>query len=112
MATLYVDREYVVDVMQVLRDDPSLQFALLSDLTAVDLHPAEPRYEVVYHLACLGAAFATGTPAPARRLRVKVRLSAHDHVLPTLVSVYPSANWPEREVFDLFGIAFDGHPDL
>ena len=112
MPTLYADREHVLEVLTALRDHPGLQFTLLSDMTAVDLLPAEPRYEVVYHLACLGAAFATGTPAPARRLRVKVRLSGHDHVMPSVTGIYPSANWPEREVFDLFGIGFSNHPDL
>src|SRR5690242_17238261 len=78
MPTIYVERDHVIEVLTVLRDHPALQFAFLSDMTAVDLLPAEPRYEVVYHLACLGEAFSTGAAAPARRLRVKVRLSGHD----------------------------------
>lgn len=113
MPTLVVDRDALIDVCGTLRDHPALQFALLVDLTAVDTWPAEPRYDVVYHLACLGEAYATGpTSAPPRRLRLKVRLAAGDARAPSLVPIYPSANWLEREVFDLFGVAFDGHPDL
>jgi NADH-quinone oxidoreductase subunit C len=114
MPTLYVDREHIVDVCRVLREHPDLQFALLLDVTAADYIPAEPRFEVVYHFACVGDAFKTvdGPAAPARRLRVKVRLPGADARVPTISSVYPSAGWPEREVFDLFGIVFERHPDL
>lgn len=128
MPTIYVDRDHIVAACETLRDDPSLQFALLADVTAADYLPAEPRFEVVYHLACLGEAYTTSgvfssskpaekTPdvlvaAPPRRLRVKVRVSGADPRVPSVVSVYPSAGWPEREVFDLFGLLFDRHPDL
>jgi NADH-quinone oxidoreductase subunit C len=113
MPTLYVDRDHVLDVFRVLRDDPALQFALLVEVTAADYHPADPRFEVVYHLVCLGAAYApAGPPAPVRRLRVKVRVSGSDARVPTVTSVYPAANWLEREVYDLFGVSFDGHPDM
>ena len=60
MPTIAVDREHLLDVCLVLRDDPSLQFALLVDVTAVDRLPAEPRFEVVYHMACVGAAYLDG----------------------------------------------------
>ena len=115
MATIVVDREHLLEVGLVLRDDPSLQFALLVDVTAVDRLPAEPRFEIVYHMACVGEAYLTAgatTAATPRRLRVKVMLSAADTRVPSVVSVWPTAGWPEREVFDLFGISFDGHPDL
>lgn len=112
MPTIRVDREHLFEVLRTLRDHPSLQFAFLADVTAVDLLPAEPRYEVVYHLACLGEAYAVGTPAPWRRLRVKVSLGASDPRVASATSIYPAAGWLEREVFDLFGIAFEGHPDL
>lgn len=112
MPTVIVDRDHVIAVLTALRDDSALQFALLSDLTAVDLSPAEPRFEVVYHLACLGDAFARGAAAPARRVRLKVPVPGGDAVMPSAVPVFPSANWLEREVYDLFGIGFDGHPDL
>jgi NADH-quinone oxidoreductase subunit C len=114
MPSISVDREHLVEVCGVLRDHPSLQFALLADVTAVDRLPASPRYELVYHLACLGAHYQT-TSAPAAaasRLRMKVWLPADDPRAPTVMGVYPTAGWPEREVFDLFGISFDGHGDL
>ena len=115
METLYVDADRLLDVGRVLRDDPSLQFVFLADVTAVDLLPAEPRFELVYHLACLGDAYrATGASAsaPPRRLRLKVRVSGEDARVTSVTSIWPTAGWPEREVFDLFGLSFDGHPDL
>ena len=114
MPTIAVDREHLIAVSEALRDDARLQFAFLADVTAVDRLPAEPRFELVYHLACLGRHYTTtdGGAAPPARLRLKVRLPAADPRAPSLVSVYPTAGWPEREVFDLFGISFDGHPDL
>lgn len=113
MPTVAVDREHLIDVCRALRDDPGLQFAFLADVTAVDRHPADPRFEIVYHLVCVGPSYAAaGGPAPARRLRLKVALAADDARVPSVVSLWPTANWPEREVFDLFGIAFEGHPDL
>lgn len=112
MPAIAVDRAHILDVCRALRDEPSLQFALLAEVTAADYLPAAPRFEVVYHLACLGAAYATGPAAPARRLRLKVRVPGDDARLPSIVSVFPGAGWPEREVFDLFGISFEGHPDL
>jgi NADH-quinone oxidoreductase subunit C len=112
MPTLLVDRAHSLQALQTLRDHPALQFALLSDVTAVDRLPAEPRFEIVYHMACLGAAYAIGEPAPPRRLRVKVGVPADDARVASATSLFPSAGWPEREVFDLFGIAFDHHPDL
>lgn len=109
MASLVVDPDHIVDVCRVLRDDPALQFSLFADMTAVDRLPAEPRFEVVYHLACLGAAYGS---APARRLRLKVLLPGTDPAVATVSGVWVAANWAEREVFDLFGITFIGHPDL
>jgi NADH-quinone oxidoreductase subunit C len=109
MPTIYVDREHLVPACLALRDNPALQFALLVDVTAVDFLPAQPRFEIVYHLACLGAAFGS---APARRLRMKVRVPNEDTRVMTVTGVYPTAGWHEREVFDLFGITFEGHADL
>lgn len=109
MPVIYVDRDHLVEVCGALRTHPDLQFSLLVDVTAVDRLPAAPRYEIVYILACLGPAFGT---APARRLRMKVALANDSASVPTVSGVYPAANWAEREVFDLFGIQFEGHPDL
>jgi NADH-quinone oxidoreductase subunit C len=113
MPTLAVDRGQLVAVCEALRDRPELQFALLADVTTVDRLPAEPRFEVVYHLVCVGEAYAqVGGAAPARRLRLKVQVPADDRRLPTVTPVWPTAGWLEREIFDMFGLRFDGHPDL
>ncbi len=124
METIVVAREAIVDVCRVLRDDAAFQFAFLSDVIGVDLLPEEPRYEIVYLLVSLGPAFLTAgnaTAAPARRLRLKAKLPCHaapdgdaDNVprIETVSSIWPSAAWPEREVFDLFGVAFTNHPNL
>ncbi len=100
--TLSVAREQVVAVCEALRDTPSLRFSCL-DVTAVDWWPGEPRFQVVYHLASF---------APPRRLRLKVALAGEDAHVATVSTLWPAANWLEREVYDLFGIVFDGHPDL
>jgi NADH-quinone oxidoreductase subunit C len=101
--TIFVAASGLLDTCRTLRDDPALAFAFLSDVTGVDWWPAEPRFEVVYHLV----SFAHET-----RLRLKVRLPGDGAALPTLSGVWPAANWLEREVWDMFGIGFDGHPDL
>ncbi|HKW31880.1 MAG TPA: NADH-quinone oxidoreductase subunit C [Candidatus Acidoferrum sp.] len=80
-----------------------LQFNLLTDATCVDRYPVEPRFELNYHLVSI----------PRRdRVRLQVRLSGQDPIVDSLVPVWPGANWLEREIFDLFGIRFNGHPDL
>ncbi len=119
MPTAYVAREHMLAVCETLRDHPALQFAFLVEITAADYHPATPRFEIVYHLACLGEAFAQAAGAAVpRRLRLKVRVPDNDlgeQSLPwthSLTPLWPAANWLEREVFDLFGVAFTGHPDL
>jgi NADH-quinone oxidoreductase subunit C len=101
-AALYVSRDDVPAVMQRLRDHPELRFTLLAELTAVDFWPREPRFELVYLLVSIER---------AARLRVKVRLDGDDPHVATLTGLWPAANWLEREVWDMFGIAFDGHPD-
>ncbi|MEW6731817.1 MAG: NADH-quinone oxidoreductase subunit C [Acidobacteriota bacterium] len=102
--SLYVKRDRLVELCRYLRDDPKLQFNLLSDLTGVDWGlEASPRFEVVYQLRSL----------PHRlRLRLKVRVDEEQCHVPTITPVWQTANWHERETFDLFGIRFDGHPDL
>jgi NADH-quinone oxidoreductase subunit C len=100
--TIYVSRDHLPALALVLRDRPDLRFDLLAELTAADYWPREPRYELVYVLVSI----------PNRqRLRMKVRLDAVDPHVATVIGVWPAANWLEREVWDLFGIAFDGHPD-
>jgi len=101
--TVVVPREHLRRTADFLRGDPELQFTFLSDVTGVDLFPREPRFELNYHLLSL----------PRReRLRLKVRLSSADPVAESVTLVWPTANWHEREVFDLFGVRFEGHPDL
>jgi len=101
-ATIYASRDDVPAVARALRDRPELRYSLLAELTAVDFHPREPRFELVYLLVSL---------EHRRRLRLKVRLRGDDARVRTVTGVWPAANWLEREVWDLFGIVFDGHPD-
>ena len=100
--TVYVQREDVPAVMRALRDRPELRFSVLAELTAVDFWPREPRFEVIYLLISLEHRL---------RVRLKVRLAGDAASLATVSGVWPAANWLEREVWDLFGIVFDGHPD-
>jgi NADH-quinone oxidoreductase subunit C len=109
MPTIAVTREQLVDTCRALRDVPELRFAFLADLFPVDYLPREPRFEIVYLLASLGM---SGFGETAKRLRVKVRLPGDDAMLPSVSSVWPAANWSEREAYDLFGIHFSDHPDL
>jgi NADH-quinone oxidoreductase subunit C len=106
--TAVVERAALVDVLRFCRDDGALRFDMLSDLTAVDFlkYPGRedgPRFEVVYHLYSL---------PHNHRVRVKLSVDEDDPVVPTAVSVWPIADWLEREVWDMFGIRFEGHPDL
>lgn len=101
-ATVYADAETLHATLTALRDRPELRFAFLAELTAVDFLPREPRYELLYLLVSIEHKL---------RLRVKVRLPGHDPHVRTVSDIWPAANWLEREVWDLFGIAFDGHPD-
>ncbi len=106
--TIVVRRESLVEILRRCREAPALAFDMLTDLTAVDYltFPGRedgPRFEVVYHLYSLGL---------NHRLRVKVRVEEDDALVPTAVPLWPIANWLEREVWDMFGIRFEGHPDL
>lgn len=99
--TVIVPRESLRAIASRCRDE--LQFNLLTDATCLDRHPFEPRFEVVYQLVSIPR---------KEKLRLKVKLFGKDPVLDSLVPVWPGANWLEREIFDLFGIQFSGHPDL
>jgi NADH-quinone oxidoreductase subunit C len=101
-ATVYVPAEHIVAVSTALRDVPALRFEALIEITAADYLPRAPRFEVVYHLLSV---------SNRQRLRVKVRVGDGETV-PTVQGVWKAAGWPEREVWDMFGIIFDGHPDL
>jgi NADH-quinone oxidoreductase subunit C len=109
MPTLVVPRERLVETCQVLRDAPDLRFAVLMDIVGVDYMPREPRFEMVYLLLCPGVA---GFGAGQKRLRLLVRAPGDDPRVPTVSGIWAAANWAERELYDLFGIQIDGHPDL
>jgi len=101
--TVVVPREHLRRVAEYLLSEPSLRFSFLSDITTVDRFPLEPRFEVNYQLLSLDR---------KERLRLKVKLQGKDAVISTVTPVWPTANWHERENFDLMGIRFEGHPDL
>ena len=101
--TIVVPREMMLEVCAYCLQDPKLQFNLLTDATCVDRFPMEPRFEVNYHMVSI--------PRKAR-LRLKTKLSGNDPVMDSMVPVWPGANWLEREIWDLMGIRFNGHPDL
>lgn len=101
--TIHIRPNSLRAVCEFLRDDPDLSFKYLSDVTALDHYPIEPRFETIYHLL----SFETN-----ERLRLKVRIPGENPQVDSMVPVWPAANAFECEVFDLFGIRFQGHPDL
>src|SRR5579863_5751747 len=101
--SLHIKANQLRTVFEFLRDEPGLAFKYLSDITAVDHYPGEPRFETVYHIL----SFETN-----ERLRLKVKIAGPDPCVDSLVPVWPSAQAFECEIFDLFGIQFTGHPDL
>lgn len=103
--TLVIDPQQIVQVMQYLQDTPGLIYNYLSDISAVDYYPeyTHPgRFGVAYHLYSM---------LYNRRLRVKAYLEEEDPRLPSIVEMWPAANWLEREIMDMMGIKFEGHPD-
>jgi NADH-quinone oxidoreductase subunit C len=100
--TIYVSRDDLPAVARVLRGGPDFRFDFLAELTAVDFWPREPRFELVYVLVSIER---------RARLRLKVRVRGDGARIGTVSDVWPAANWLEREVWDLFGVVFDGHPD-
>jgi NADH-quinone oxidoreductase subunit C len=104
MPTVYVPLERIVEVARASRD---AGFSVLIDAIPVDLFPREPRFEISYLLLNPG-----GSGSGPARARLKVRIPGASPRMPTLSEVWPAANWAEREAYDLFGIEFDGHPDL
>jgi NADH-quinone oxidoreductase subunit C len=101
--TIVIYREHIRPLCDFLMSDAFLAFTYLSDVTGVDRFPIEPRFELNYHLLSLSR---------RDRVRLRVRLPGEDPVVESVVSVWPTANWHEREIFDLFGIRFEGHPNL
>jgi NADH-quinone oxidoreductase subunit C len=101
--TIWLDRIALRNACLLLKNDPQLQYNALADITCVDWYPRQPRFEVVYQLFSI----------PNKKyLRLKVKLLGEDANIDSLTPIWPGANFFEREVFDLFGVRFDGHPDL
>jgi NADH-quinone oxidoreductase subunit C len=100
--TLDAEAGEIVRVLKYLRDDPQCEFKVLVDVCGADWPAREKRFDVVYHLLSL---------TKNRRIRVKVETDEATPV-PTAISVFPAAGWYERETYDLYGVVFDGHPDL
>jgi len=102
MPIVYVKKARVIELIKFLKEDSAFDYAFFSDLTATDEQPDEPRFEMVYHLYSM---------TQHTRIRIKTRIREGEEC-PTLVGVWEAANWAEREVWDMFGIKFTGHPDL
>lgn len=103
MLTITVPAAHLVEVCRLLRDDPALAFVVCVDVTAADHLPRDPRFDVVYHLV---------SPEHRFRLRLRVYAGGEQPAVPSVQGVWVSANWQEREVHELFGITFTGHPNL
>jgi len=100
--TLSVNARDIVKVVTFLRDDARCQFWSIIDVTAVDWPARERRFDVVYHLL---------SPRQNRRIRVKAEV-AENEAVPSIIGVFPGADWFERETYDLYGVPFTGHPDM
>ena len=101
--TFHVRREHLVELCQTLRDDQSLRFELCSSVSGVDYLDSPDRLHAVYHLTSM---------TYRRRIRLEVAVPVEDPHVPSVTSVYPTADWQERETYDMFGIVFEGHPAL
>ncbi|MDB5500597.1 MAG: nuoC [Tardiphaga sp.] len=100
--TIAVQADKIVDVVRFLRDDPGCRFVSFVDVTAVDYPGREKRFDVVYHLM---------SPTLNARVRLKAEASETTQV-PSIITVFPGADWFEREAYDLYGVIFVGHPDM
>jgi len=100
--TLTVQAGRIVEVVKYLRDEPSLRFVNITDITAVDYPGREKRFDVVYHLL---------SPTLNTRIRLKAEADENTQV-PSIIEVFPGADWFEREAYDLYGVIFTGHPDM
>ena len=101
--TIVVSRDRAPEILRTLRDEPGFSFNFLSDMTAVDWLERSPRFEVVYHLRSL---------SEGQRLRVKIAVEAAEPWVHSVSGLWKAADWLERECYDMFGIRFEGHPDL
>jgi NADH-quinone oxidoreductase subunit C len=101
--SIHLDRASIREACALLQSDQGTRFNFLSDITCVDLYPSEPRFEVCYHLL---------SHSRKERVRLKVKLAGDDPSVESITPLWPGANFFEREIFDLFGIRFNGHPSL
>jgi len=101
--SIYVERSAIREACVLLKEDSVCPFNVFSDVTCVDWYPSEPRFEIVYHLLSI---------PNKERVRLKVKLNSSSPAVESITSIWPGANYFEREVFDLFGIRFTGHPYL
>jgi NADH-quinone oxidoreductase subunit C len=101
--TLHIDRAHLIGVATALRDDPNLRFELCSSVSGVDYLGTARRLHSVVHLTSM---------TYRRRVRLEVAVTAEDPHVPSLTALYPTADWQERESYDMFGIVYDGHPAL
>jgi NADH-quinone oxidoreductase subunit C len=100
--TIEAEVDRIIEVATYLRDDPNCRFISFTDITAVDYPEREKRFDVIYHFL-----------SPTLNARVRVRLHADETTqVPSLISVFPGADWFERETYDLYGVIFVGHPDM
>ncbi len=100
--TLIVEASRIVDALIFLRDDAECQFVCFTDITAADYPEQEKRFEVIYHLL-----------SPRKNTRVRIKVATDEATpVPSAISAFPAADWYEREIYDMFGVLFDGHPDL
>ena len=100
--TIHAERDAIVEVLTFLRDDPNCQFWSFIDVTAIDWPGREQRFDVVYHLL-----------SPKQNTRIRIKIAADEHIpVPSVIGVYPGADWFERETYDLYGVLFSGHPDM
>jgi NADH-quinone oxidoreductase subunit C len=100
--TIYAEAQKIVEVAKFLRDDPRCQFVCIIDITAVDWPSREKRFDLVYHLL---------SPRKNTRIRIKVETDETTPV-PSVIDVFPGANWFERELYDMYGVLISGHPDM
>ena len=101
--TIYVNRVDIRQACEILRESPETKFNFLADITCVDVFPSEPRFEVIYNLL---------SHSRKQRVRLIARVPGGDPSIESLMGSWPAANFFEREVFDLFGVRFLGHPNL
>ncbi len=111
---IMVRREQIVDVLRLLRDDPDLQYNFFSECLGVDYlgFRSDYRFEVVYNLYSLPYTKDGVSYGFNRRIFVKAPIPGEVPEIPSVTSIYPGANFPEREIYDMFGVRFTGHPDL